>query len=572
MNISCVNLAKGHFELITGKYTINQSLINVIRVLANEKDLTGQVMCLEEEYMHDFNTISFVDMNTPFMDTTKSHAEIYFATGEIYVAPDVIAKVIADMWVNGRHYNTNYGVNGTVSLLQAILHEITHSRVHKHFYKQDGETAAKVVTMEENHVQKYTRAQSIAFMKKYALTFDTMEFMHRLITEELAKTDVGRLIIEKQSSWFKEHITSVDRHGTQVLSLRAEFRKQYEPFASWPAQTTTIEEEIQELDAEVLDAAKWEAINAQKIEEQARVIAATLNVPPPPPAQVAKRVPPPPPPMPTAKVPPPPPRTVVAPPPPPPPSSTVTGDYMYDEVPIGAYEDCVYMVDEAALIAAAAAEEPASKSIVMEAIKRSTTYAPQPILPTRGSATMEAVAQKVGYAIFCHIFEQCGWVAGKDEWSTPEGREKAPIGFTNPEAVTKDIDLSKIPGARDYVEFFYVSNAEGNRQVTQPFSTHIRGYMSSKIKLPMFKVGFKDGDTRIIRTYSAQNVWAVKADKITPTDGAVRAREKGSPIMWINEENLSDEAIKEARANKQRATKFVGFFEDYNYIPTNKQR
>lgn len=552
--INCQNLATGHFYMVPGKFSINTDLEDTIRVLLSEKDLTGTVKGDPSNYKFDFNTITFVERDTPYLNVEDEHAIFQPDLGRIFIAPEIIAECVADLWVANRLYNVNYAVNGTIVLLTAIQHEVTHSRVHPHYnVHSPDETSKARIAREEADVVKYSDAQIKAFMQKYTLSFETLELMHRLISDALLKYPVGIDIIQKQSSWAANSIASVDRHGTITLSVREEYRRQFDRWSEWHNNSMSIKEGVSLFEEERLYALAEAAEEAklatkEKVEvAEAEVVVAEVKaaVPPPPPVvtpAVTRATPPPPPP----------PVTVSVAVPPPPPASR-------PEPPIEAYEEYNWLAAEANLMkkAGMSVEVPPTKPMttadhIATAIKKSTTYNS---VPTKVCRDTELAIKKVGYAIFCHIFEECGWDVESE------------TGFTNSEAVTKELDLTHIAGIDKFVVSYFALDAMGTF-TSFPFTGHIRGGLFSKTKLPNYSVVFRDGDVLTTRNFIPQNINKMKDEKKQLlSDGAKWCRATSKGLMWVLDPGVTNHAVDAARDKKEPGTKFMGKYEDYNYLP-----
>jgi hypothetical protein len=542
--VPCRNVATGQFELIPGQYPLNQALVDTIELMLQEKDLTSQLMSRQANFKYTFNTISLVNTNTRFLHPNTEQGVLYYERGKIYIAPDVIAKTVAEIWVENRMFNSSYAVNGTIGLLMTIMHEATHSRVHHLFSPQGNETEDNAFDREEEQVIKYTKRQVIEFVKKYHLSLECLSLMKGLVEQELVKDEViGKALIEAQHAWAMDKVVAINKDGTAMLSIQQEYKKQYEPRESWVCHSTSVtlglalikkEEQEEKAFQELL------AANTPKPEDPPEVLVsvAPVAIPAPPVTNV---------PLPPVASTPLPPKTNIPLPPsniPLPPADNIP---MPPAPPMSVYEEDW----DAELLQATKAEatKAVHPSVIARAIQNSPTYAS--VLPAQVAPDMDLLIQKVGYEIFNHIFTQCGW--DKD----------SATGFTNTDGVFKEIDLSSIEGIDNAVVSCVAWNAGGNSEVV-PFNKSIRGRKSADKNIPIYEVTFNNNGNQVLRRFLPQNINA-KNDKNLPSSPAKQAREKGTRIMWVLEPTISNTDVTAARSFGYRSTRFVGKWEEYNY-------
>lgn len=544
--IDCYRAApNGSFELSTGNFFTNKDLIDTIQLMLETKNL---VKNHPSELAWYFNYLGFVPNSTRVIPA-ESVGIYYWDNKRIYVSPERIAMETARLWLKHKSYiNINYGVYATFELLLTILHEACHSLFRKVFPPMEDELEHDTFNKVEAYVHSFSLKQLKNFMKKYAMTFEACFPMNELVTRILVEHNdaYGNEVVKRQNNWIANSITYIDKFGTQVMSVREEYRRLWAEEESWGAEDwCSIDEAIVARRKEREEEIRLED-SVRRVEEATPLLPITPQplVAPTPPVYVTPPSPPistaTPPAPPVPPVPPAPPVCAPTAPPPPPP--------MPPTPPIAVYEDD-WLTFESELLNAAKSGvgnyKPDNEGLINK-----ITNTPTNTMPTKGSANTEAMMRGITHQIFDYIFQNCGFVE--------EGELAG--SFCNAEAVYKDIEV-----ATDRIASYQVKDEYAKHTEVKEFHGTIRGTILSKTKLPSYTITFRDGEKLIKRMFVPQdrNKTYDNSAELKKTSLEARA---GRQIMWVFDTDVSPAAVAKAREAGERATNMVAKVIDGHYI------
>lgn len=541
--IPCKNVANGQIKLITGPYFVNDAFLDTISLLLSIPNNTTKY---SSKLFYDLDTIELVGNNSILNPGELGKA--FPSERTAIISPRAIAIYAAKEWVNHYFVHASYAVFGTGLMLITILHEALHCHAWRNFKATPGvETVNDALVKEEKWVDETSNAMLLDFIKTYGIEFNTITLMWGLVTEELSKCEHGRRIIEHQADWITNGVVFKDVDGSETISIREDYRRRLAPGEYWKPLNIGVKEALANIMNQEVEA-RTEVVTAVQDPPYEPVIVVPVQPPPPPPSVIKTTTPPMPSPPPTTKrpIPPPPPlpQTKVPPPPPGPP-----------EPPIAVYEQYNWLAEEAALLLNASIpyidETQPEEVRIKEAIQQSDVYSPAPHMPTIAAKSVEDIIQAVGKKLSKHIFRECGWDHTSEN------------GFSLPEGVYKEVDFRDIPGADNIIVGYEAQDANGKAK-REAYNGTVRGKILSQTKLPAYQLTFKDGDKAITRLFLPQNLNKKKSNG-EPSFFAANAKATGSKYVWVLDLEVDDLAVNAARHNHERATKFVGMYENYIY-------
>ena len=540
--IQCKNNELGYIILHTGDYRVPDVLVNTIKLMLSVRDISiPEHEDVSKKLWYDLESIVFV----PTHEDPKRMGDAFPEQKKVVIYVGNIASLIAGVWEDQTLIYDSYGVHATNWLMMTILHEALHCHYHRQYAPMGAETKDDSLKNEEEVVRKKTDDLYLAFVKKYGLEFETTLFMYNIVTDRLARMNTERAhkVLSTQLWWIKNGVVSMDRHGGIVLSIREDMRMRLMPHTSWRLPKSSLREGLLEEFKDPTVGMEHLTYAGDKGEAAVVVPEPMRKVPPPPPIPQAQAV----------VVPPPPPVKRTPPPPPPPPKVTVPITMpemrMQDLVPIEIYErDEGPELEKAARMFAAMAGEDTVADI---APAKTAVVGPPPsqqYLPSVGDENLEKIIQRIGKHLYDYIFIECGW----DNASA--------TGFTNPEAVMKKVGVHD-PG--EVVVEYYTTDAMG-RHTPRKFGGYVEGKVTGVNKIPSFELLFNIGGKLSRRLFLPQNINKKKPNG-EPSYYSMRARKYDTRVMWVIDQDVTDPSVKQARGNGQRATKFVGKFENGQY-------